>query len=295
MAYVRSDLEGVVNPYFWIGNSELCAVGRYRYQFPHGSGTLAITLHSQYSDWDAQTQYYQHVVRWASGFWIANYGSVFTNKEPVTQPWYWSPYAFPTLPDDGAGLPGEIRMWHKNLFALVQTPLITSTTSSSGNVAGNLRDTTQNFLPANAKVSSGLLHINYGSGNSGLFANVTAIVDNNNLSITSEVNPGNNAPYKLYNSPVLHPSWVECNGQVCTTSGSPFYGLKIPNLNKSLSGEKTPGQTLYADSSATNRQMYLHGNTASGVFKEFAFRAEQASEPYNLGAFSVVYIMRVML
>lgn len=295
MAYVRSDLEGVVNPYFWIGNSELCAVGRFRYQFPYRDGTFAMTFHSQQSDWDAQTQYYQQIVRWSSGFWIANHGSVFTNKQPDTQPWYWSSYVFPTYPDDGVGLLGEIRAWHKNFFAAVQTPLITSTTFSNGNALGNLKDTTQSFLPANTKVSTGLLHINYASGNGGLFANVDAITDNNNLAITPEINPGNNAPYKLYNSPILHPSWVECNGQVCTTNGSPFYGKTIPNLNKSPSGEKTPGQTLYADSSPTNRQMYLYGNTASGVFAEFAFRAEQATEKYNNGVFSVVYIMRVML
>lgn len=297
MAYVRSDLEGIVHPSFWIGNSELAAGGRYRYQFPNENGKLAVQLNGNLNspDWDAQTQCYQNIVRYAGNFWIANYGSVFTNKQPNTQPLYWSPYAFPTYPDDGVGLQGEIRIWHKNFFALVQTPLITSTTFSNGNVLGNLKDTTQSFLPANAKVSNGLLHINHASGNNGLFANVTAITDNNNLSITLDVNPGNNAPYKLYNSPVLHPSWVECNGQVCNTNGSAFYGMTIPNLNKSPVGEKTPGQTLYADNSTTNRQMYLYGSTASGVFKEFAFRAEQATEQYNAGIFSVVYIMRVML
>jgi hypothetical protein len=298
---VKSDLAGTVLESFEIGLSCIYSGGRAYFQLPANGGKIALYLNSEYEDWNSQQQYFNgNIVRRGGGFWIAQYGSNFTGKDPETEPFYWSPYAFPTYPDDGVGLLGEIKAWHKNFYATTQTPLITSTTYSSGNVLGNLKDTSQNFLPANTHIASGMLHINYASGNAGIFANVDAITDNNNLSITGDVTPGNSAPYKLYNSPVLHSSWVECNGQVCNTNGSVFYGKTIPNLNKQRSGEKTPGQTLTDGSTKTNRQMVLYGNTASGVFSEFAFRAKQPTdqwlnEKYNLGPFSVVYIMRVML
>ncbi len=300
---VKSDLAGTVLESFEIGlgPSSIRSGGCNSYQLPYESGLIALYFHSKYKDWNSQQQYYDgNIVGHSGNLWIAKYGDIFTGKAPQTEPFYWSPYAFPSDPSQGFGLLGEIRAWHKNFFATVQTPLITSTTYSSGNVLGNLKDTSQNFLPANPRIASGMLHINYASGNAGIFANVDAIVDNNNLSITSDVTPGNSVPYKLYNSPVLHPYWVECNGQVCNTNGSVFYGKTIPNLNKQRSGEKTPGQTLTDGSTKTNRQMVLYGNTASGVFSEFAFRAKQPTdqwlnEKYNLGPFSVVYIMRVML
>lgn len=298
-----TDLVGTVHSSLKIGGSELFVPeGRdyYYYNFPEQSGEVALTLDSQYPEWDAETQYISgSVVKYNGSFWYTQYPNYFTNKPPTTEPWYWSPFAF-VSPSDGTGLLGEIRAWHKNFFATTQSPLITSTTYTSGNASGNLKDVSKNFLPSSphdtVRIATGMLHINYASGNTGLFANVHSVYDANNLTIPSEIHPGNSAPYKLYNQPFLSNSWVECNGQNCNVSDSPFYGMIIPNLNKyPTSGEKSPGQTDFASNATINRQMYLYGNTASGIFKELAFRAEQATEAYNCGVFSVIYIMRIKL
>jgi microcystin-dependent protein len=35
-------------------------------------------------------------------------------------------------------------------------------------------------------------------------------------------------------TPALPGQWEECNGQVCSTVGSPYFGLALPNLNGAL-------------------------------------------------------------
>jgi hypothetical protein len=108
----------------------------------------------------------------------------------------------------------------------------------------------------------------------------------------------------LTNTPALHASWVECNGQTLSDSDSPYDGQIIPNLNagtyRMLRGASTSGGTGGSDTKNLQHNHSLstmQGFTGSG--SQFILTSTSTGNGLSTtqdilpAYYEVVYILRV--
>lgn len=74
----------------------------------------------------------------------------------------------------------------------------------------------------------------------------------------------------LSGTPELPIGWMECNGQVCNDSESPYNGQTIPNLNGDATGANSPGLSR-------KEKMFVRGGTVSGTGQDHAFQGHRHS------------------
>ena len=176
--------------------------------------------------------------------------------------------------------------------------------TTDGTTTNKLVDAGQNFV---STINIGMIVHNTTDDT---FANVTAIDDNENLSLDADIMISGE-DYIIYKTPQLPDGWVECDGNVLSDSDSPYNGETIPDLNGSigdgnkgrfLRGHLASGQTEISqnlshthtfgtgpDSGAGADYLTERATSTPGEITSNA-RGDTEARPFN---YSVVFIMRI--
>lgn len=174
--------------------------------------------------------------------------------------------------------------WHKSLVAQGSTALKTGTATSY--VANKLVDSGGGF--------SGVVNIGDIIWNStdSVFATVTAIDGDTQLSLDWDAFDTGNEGYSIYDEPELPESWLECDGSVVADADSPLDGLTIPDLNgdgRFIRGGSTAGidqtdafQGHYHEG-AHKDPNGKWGTSATTYTQKLTVQAEAAEGVYKVG------------